>query len=244
MLGTTFLADAEQLAEFAGDTAPLEDDHPLRLSSRFVAGVDPAYVALLDTEGARRRFEQSDYVRSLLSEPLRQRILASYGLQRLINRCMPVAPPPPGLPDVHQALGASLRAVVLWALQSSERSVEIAARAEARGLADPEVDLHLGLDALARRDFVGAARRFQRARPSVVDAERLATLRVLSLALAGDRAAAEEALREARERISPHDPATWAWLSRTFDLPNPFAAGAASATKNALPGVDAGARRE
>lgn len=160
LLGTTFIADAPFLREWTDSAAPLTDDHPLRVSPRIPYGLDPEYVRLMDIPARRERFARSALVRSLWPEPLLAPTLDAFEVQALLDRtyAFAVGMPPMSVDDLEALLrGTQLRTPVLHALWSSERQVDIARRARARGVSMRAVDEALTIDALADRDYARAA---------------------------------------------------------------------------------------
>lgn len=220
-LGTTFLADAADLREFTRGIAPLEDDHPFRLSRRLPAALDPAYLPFMDPERARGAFERSALVRRLWPPGLRESTLRAFEQQRLLNRYfmqrwdLPLG----GLPELTEILTrTALKTPVLWLLMSSAREQLIAADAEQRGLNDPLLGELQGIGAMAERDYARAEERFRSVQAAAAEPDRLARLRVLALALAGRRAEAERAIADAAPLASDRDRDAWSWLTDTFSL--------------------------
>ncbi len=129
----------------------------------------------------------------------------------------------PGLPDVHALLTRTrLRTAVRWFLGAGNLEVQIAERAAARGLTDPDIDHVRGTGALADRDYRRAAELFRSAQGRSADPEGDAQLRIFALAMAGQKAEAAAVMREASAWPMPKDVGSWRWLSRAFELPDPF----------------------
>ena len=185
LFGTTFMADAPALRQLTEDTAPLDDDHPMRLSPRFVTQVDPLYFELMDVSRTRSLFESSAWIRKIWPAALRERTLEDFGAQGLINRgSAGYGEAALSLTEVEAILtGTALRVPVLTAFLTSDSEIGAARRAAARGVSDPFIDELLGIDALADRDYGRAAEALQRAERGSHAAE-LRPLRVLSQDLA------------------------------------------------------------
>ena len=217
LLGTTFLADAPALRRLTAGVDPLDDDHPMRLSPRFVKSVDPVYFQMMDTTATRAAFEGSDWIRKVWPGALRERTLTHFETQRLINRGSPgYGAPGLFISEVEAILtGTPLRVPVLTAFLTSEVEVGAARRAAARGVVDPFIDELLAIDALGERDYRRAADFFLRAERGDHVAE-LRPLRVLSLGLASRLPEARKAIGETKPSTSPAEQATWAWLARRF----------------------------
>ena len=109
----------QQAADIAAGTSPLDDDHPLRVSARVPAKTDPFYFKLMNVADTRERFASSEMIRRLWPDGLRERTLASFGVQGLINRgdIGGYGAPSVSLPEIEAILtGISLRLPVLVAL--------------------------------------------------------------------------------------------------------------------------------
>ena len=172
-LGATFVGDAAWLAALAGTTPALDDDHPIA-SSRCSGRCDSARRrrssrrGLLDAEAARGRFAASELVRRLWPPALRERSLAFFRYQQMIDdgflRNASWHPPSTAsLGALDEVLRrTSLRTLALWMMGSSADEQRAAARYGARhGIGD----LHetLGIGAMADRDYAEAVRHFQAA---------------------------------------------------------------------------------
>lgn len=216
LFGTTFLADAPRLRRLTSGAEPLEDDHPLRLSPRFVTKVDPLYFSLMDVTETRRAFASSEWVQRVWPGALRQRTLEEFDTQRLINLDrVGYGGPPISLGEVEALLtGTSLRVPILSAFLTSDAEISAARKAASRGVNDPFLDELLAFDALGERDYVRAADFFLRAERGDHAAE-LQPLRVLALGLAGRLGEARRVIAGALQS-SPSDPLAWTWLARRF----------------------------
>ena len=189
-LGALFIAGPDDLREIAGDTPPLEDDHPKRLS-RELAGPGRApsiYAPWLDVAVSRERFAKSPLVARLWPADLRDEAQGWFAAQRDIDRvfAIGIGGPVAELPEIHRLLrDTPLRALPLWLLGSDpdeQRATRAAATKRANGSL---IEYRLGLAALAERDFSAAAARFGRVlalgqpvRPSL-------HLRIYALCMAG-----------------------------------------------------------
>jgi hypothetical protein len=165
LLGTTFLADAAQLLEIAGDEPPLVDDRPGRLTPFAPPGLDPLYARLMQVDGARERFARSPFIRRVWPPALRERTLLGFERQAILNRRFLEPPSPLRYADAARLLEAPgrSRAWLLWLLDSDDDEQRLAARAAARGLSDPLVERTLGIGALADGDPPAALRLFAEA---------------------------------------------------------------------------------
>ena len=217
-LGATFLADATQLAELTSGTEPLVDDHPHRLDPRRRQFAAEDYVRLMEVDGARRRFETSEWIRRTWPAGWRTKTLAAFDAQQAMNDFTSARQgrkPWSRLAAEHRALREGPEALFLWMLQTSFEEYEVAVRLQAAGSSDPAVFELLGLGALARRQYADAETLLARAESHAPHAAAIRRWRVLALALAGDRSGAARLLAESgplRER-SAGDAADWEWLA-------------------------------
>jgi hypothetical protein len=215
--GTTFLADATALRQLTAGSDPLNDDHPLRLSPRFVASADPSYFAMMDVARTRSAFESSKWIQRVWPPSLRERTLAAFPTQRLINRGSPgFGGPAITIAEMEEVLtGTNLRFPVLTMLLTSEDTVGAARRAAARGESDPLIDESLGMDALADRDYSRAADFLLKAERGP-RAQDLLPLRVLALGLSNRRAEARAVISQKTAFRTPAERERWAWLASRF----------------------------
>lgn len=187
LLGATFLADSNGLAELVDGAPPLDDDHPLRLGMRFPQVIDASYGRLMETEVARKRFEDSALIRRLWPSELRQPTLEAFGEQHWVNLALlaNAGHRSIGAPETREILTATrLHTPVLWSLGSSLRSQMIARQAMAAGLRAPVLDEALGIGALAERRYTDALERLSRARYDSPASPRLTALEELARGLA------------------------------------------------------------
>ncbi len=221
-LGTLFIADALTLAEGTRDVAPLDDDHPRRVSPHFAYIIDSSYPRFMETKLRRKRFEESALIRHLWPEGLRTRTLPSFDSAAIVDRfaIAHFGGPETGLRDLAALLTqSSLRAPVYWMLGSSAEEQQIAKRAAARGVSDPLLDELLGVEAVADRDYGAAEEHFGRAQAASRDTDRLLRLRVLALCLAGKTERAATLAAVVAEPGTPRDKLDWTWLRGACGLP-------------------------
>lgn len=218
-VGTTFLADAVQLREWLGAARPLVDDFPLRLSVALPARRPAAFERLADPEGARRRFAESAWVARFWPPGLRAATLERFPREApLLRFSCALDGGASVLPGLAAGAGDPLaRTALLWMMGSSQALQAAARRARERGLADPAIDVELGVGAFSEGRFLEAEELFARAAPHE-PAEWLAQWRVLALALAGERQRAAALVRgTGRPR---QDVQGWGFLAGTFGLPD------------------------
>src|SRR5262249_52505479 len=85
-LGTLFIADAPTLEERTRDVAPLEDDHPYRLSARPMGPRGEFYSSIAATGLCRQRFLDSALIGREWPPALREATVPYFDAQVLINR--------------------------------------------------------------------------------------------------------------------------------------------------------------
>ncbi len=217
-LGALFIADAETLAEWTRGAAPLDDDHPLRLSARVPALGELEYVRMMDVDETRARFAKSPFVRQVWPEALRLRTLDYFAPQRIVNAILlpSYVPglPAPGLTELEQLItSTALRAPVLWMMGGTLDDQRVADEALAAGVHEPRIDEMLGVRAMTARDYRRAEELLARAQPYANHADQILRWRILALTLAGDREHAVELLRaRARPAKDDRDEQEWKWL--------------------------------
>ncbi len=223
-LGTTFMADAEQLRPFLGDARPLEDDFPLRLTTDVPGGGRPrAYEDLMDPAAARQRFADSAWVRRMWPGALREATLARFEHEAPLLAFM--AHPLVSASWVRSLAPAAgdpaSRSPLLWMMRSSVPIERAAREAARRGLRDPQLEVTLAASDLADGRFLLAEQRLHDVqrhtlRPWTVQ------WRVLALVLGGERERAAQLMRELGDWVQPEDPDDWRFLIATYGLPDPW----------------------
>lgn len=215
-MGALFLADADQLRAWTGPGEALVDDRPQLLSHEFRSEL-PEYLRFMDTGEARARFAASRYVATAWPPVLRERTLAEFAWQALVNAQLLNAyntAPHPGVAALQQALGRpDLRTLATWMMGSSPREQAILQRAVARGAVDLPPG-PLAVRSLLAGDHAAAApllEAAERAQP----AARWGQLRALNALLGGD---AVEARRLA-DGLGAPDTAFARWAEE--NLPRP-----------------------
>jgi predicted membrane-bound spermidine synthase len=223
-LGTTFVADAEQLQTWLGGTPPVEDEHPYRLSPAFQQRFDVRWWELADPLACQERFARSAWVRRIWPAALRAATLERFPreahalrLHWTFYRVGSVR-----LADMVSLMrDTPARTSLLWATGWTP-DIEAAARqAGPEGARPPDAELTLGAVALADGDYAAAEQHLRRAQPHLRQ-EQLAQWRVMAAALAGERERAQGLLREAGDWLRPFDTRGWAFLTQHFGLTSPW----------------------
>ena len=238
LIGSLFLADAPALDELTQGVAPVDDDHPHRIASRFPKSIDPFYRAFMDTEGARERFSQSAFVRRMWPESMRERSLQAFTVQTWLNRYFLAGfgTAPSVLPELAAFLTRTpYRTPVLWLLGSGAVEEGIAARAVQRGVRDPFLDETLGAQALADRKYLEAEEAFSRAQSGSAEPGHVLRLRVLSLCLAGRSERAAALVASTPQALTTRDPESWQWLAHACRIPSSFDEGGRTTERAPIP---------
>jgi len=165
-IGATFLGDAAWLRERVGDTPPLTDDRPKRLSSRLQTDARAAFGSWLDAGTARERFRESAAIRALWPPALRERTLDYFAAQALIAEASRAAPQgfDERLAGVDALLEQGLETAALWRLGVTHDTLRAVNAALARGRPAAPHRRILGIAALTSGDAPRAAREFAAAR--------------------------------------------------------------------------------
>jgi len=219
-LGATFLMDAEDLRAATAGVEPLTDDRPKRLSA--LLGSDAAsyrwYRDVMDTEGARERFERSVLLRETWPAGVRAEVLSFFPAQEVVNRVTERGLYGAELDFAYLdrvVRGTDLEVPVLWALGSDATKDRIL-HARTPDLGDGRELFFRAAGALARRDFDGASRLLADSwRASKKPA--MLPLRLYVLCLA-DRLGEARALLRDHPKTLGTDRRFLDWLSRAFGI--------------------------
>jgi spermidine synthase len=226
-LGALFMAGPEDLRAWTAGAAPLVDDFPKRLSDRAprLPAVRAVFAPWLDVAKARERFVASPLVGAAWPPALRERTLAWFDLQRIVNEVTAPALAQGGvyahMRDLHRSVaGSSLRSLPLWLLGTSDDELAIVAGRVARGEPRAECAPWLAADALAAGDYARAADLYGDAARAAPRDRAVAYRHLYALALAGRSADAIAAARSARAWLprDAEDAGYWRFLAETFGL--------------------------
>jgi spermidine synthase len=197
-LGALFMGGREFLLSISEGVEPLTDRYPKRLSETLVVSKEQ-FLPWMNTNDARRRFEQDPLVTRLWPPSMRRAALAHFSGQKAYNRILNfIVDPMDHLPEIHRWITTtSLETAPLWYLGSDSNHQRAAARAWAAGRSSPAIHFHLGASALVRREFAEAVTHFQFAGEGDPHAELSRLLEVYALGL-DKRCEQAEALAEKR----------------------------------------------
>lgn len=201
-LGALFMRDAEGLQDLAGDTEPVTDDRPKRLSDRpFDVGTNrlgfETYVSWLEWSSSRAAFERSTWIARMLPDELIAPTLGrfpteSWATLATLSKTRPLQSV---MMTVHKLLaGSKLTTLPLWLLGSNFLRQAAAQRAFDKGTLNADVHWELALGALVKRDYDRAYELFGRAAEGGAQSSRVSALTVYSLFMASDQAGRERLL--------------------------------------------------
>ena len=218
-LGALFIGDAAYLDTLVAGTRPLVDNDPKLIDAgvESPAEVDRLIRSLRDVEAAQDRFRQSPLITRLWPPRLRAASLQYFGGQRLIN-AYGYGSPPVTIDDAHQVLTQSpFTTLVTWLLGSSADVQQIIDTAAPAELAQPELQLHLGIRRIAEREYASAVEPLRRAEAAAPLRSQAFGFRVFALCMSGQL---REAQRLVSERRGPVDRSApfWTWIRETFEL--------------------------
>jgi predicted membrane-bound spermidine synthase len=229
-LGATFIADAPSLRRTTRDVLPLVDDHPKRLDDRGrPVRLRAVHLSWMNTDAASERFRRSAFIRRAWPEDLRQRTLAHFAYQRMIDDARGFHQAGPvhrgeRVRNLHAALtSGGLHTLTLWWLGIEENQLRAMDRHLASGGSEDVHPFRLGARSLANREFDRAAHHFGRARIAGYDAKLLLFLRLYALCMADRIAEAEATARVglAAASLDDGDREFLDWLWRTFGFEGP-----------------------
>lgn len=206
-VGATFLGDAAWLRERIGDTPPLTDDRPKRLSAQLQTDARASFGSWLDPGAAQERFRSSAFIGGLWPPALRARTLDYFPAQGLIAEASRAAPQgfAERLAGVDALLDQGLGTAALWRLGVTHDQLGAVDSALAHGRPAAPYRRTLGIAALASGDLARAAREFAAARSLPGRDPFLAVLEAYARCRGG-------------KRLAPHpqsDPGVreaWRWL--------------------------------
>lgn len=227
-LGALFISDARHLDEVTRDTLPLVDNFPKRIGSVFVdrREQEAVYAPWMDADATRERFAASEFIRRAWPEGLRERTIAYFDYQRIVEesilgRGIFSAPVDLGgrIAKLHLLLTKSgLRTLPLWQLNLWDDLLRAIDTLLAQGRSEDAFLPQMAGRALADRDFDLAADYCGRAQVRDPQSRPLLYLRLYALCVAGRLDEAEDVAGRARRQVAQDDPFYWQWMSETFGL--------------------------
>jgi predicted membrane-bound spermidine synthase len=230
LMATTFIADASQLAELAGDALPLTDNWPHRLSSETGSNATlfAPVASWVDPAATQKRFSESEWVKRTLPAEVRDRAMNRFTLQSLVNQhflpgLLRADDPAAQIRNLHFELERTRYSVLpLWELGSD--SDRVAAANASTATEDLMVRYHRAAARLAGRDFVGAAEAMVQIVAEAPTDRPVLRNTLYALCRAGRLEEANAlAAGQRGQRIPAAEAGYWAWMNRTFGLFNPLA---------------------
>jgi len=219
-LGATFLAGHSFLTDWASDAEALVDAHPER-APRVASTWEETpeeFTWIRDARANAERFRTNELVSSIWPAAL---IAESYEAFKLANFTRAILlgierPFENRLQEAHAILSQSNYASpALWALEGEWVTHDAAQRLAARGENNVEIQLELGLGALAERRFDDAARHLEAAAPASKPSEE-AILASYALGAAGRFGDALELANRTGTASSDEHRKSWALISGWF----------------------------
>ncbi|MCP4007460.1 MAG: hypothetical protein GY725_25050 [bacterium] len=162
-LGATFIADAQGLADWIGDAAALDDQHPHRIDPRNPqdADDDRAHYALLMSRESQSEFSESTDIAAIWPAPLREAAGSWFPAQRLVDLLIARID---NYAILHMMLSdPRLSPYLPWALESSSDSIRLIESIDDEAVlsgsiaVEPETYRHLAARSLRAHAFGNAA---------------------------------------------------------------------------------------
>ena len=202
---------------------PLTDAWPKRLSDRIQGDARGVFEPWMDESAARERFRSSAYIARIWPPALRERTLAEFEVQRVVNaigRGEGGLGWPRRLSELHALLAEPAHPeVAQWRLGITSDHVAAAERARRSGRSRTPHERALAIRALVDGEPDRAARGFARARRRQPAQRGLLLLELYARCRTGDLAAARELLARERDALdAPGARESVRWLTRTFGL--------------------------
>jgi hypothetical protein len=205
-LGALFIGGAEYLNELTRADAPLLDDFPKRIlgPEPDLERLPPLYHSWTDTDRARERFRESGFIAALWPEALRERALAYFDSQHIINALTFGLHPPERsrARDTHTILSeTSLTAPAMWLLGSNADFQRIFAEAEGVEREQPSLQYQLAAGLVAQRRYAEALEPLRLAEQNPENFALATSVRILALCEAGRGQEAQALARERRPQM-------------------------------------------
>jgi len=188
LLGTLFMAGPTWLKRTTADVEPLVDDHPKRIRDALPPpDIARSYAHWMDSERARERFRDSDYVRRTWPARLRERALQRFDYQRMLLDTFRAEGSDDLVADLHRVLSrTSYRFLALRLLGHDGDTVRAVRRLVDRGRPEDPYRVQLAVEALVDRDFPRAVAHVERAIAADPENTGLLVLHVYALLMSGD----------------------------------------------------------
>jgi len=168
-LGASFMGDAPYLAKLTGNTPPVTDNYPLRISNELTGSYSriALYAAVMDERERLSRFQRSAFIERIWPEELAAQTLPYFRYEGFIKEHFTSGLyPATGEPLLWDALNevltnSELETLPLWLLGTDRDAQRSALDLSRQGGVRPDVPHALALGLLAQRDYGGALRTFE-----------------------------------------------------------------------------------
>jgi spermidine synthase len=228
-LGALFMADAGTLAALVEAHEPLVDDFPKRLSNELpdTQGTLEVFAGWMDTDVARERFEQSEWIRSLWPSSRRGQVASFFDAQKLHNTRSMLSQEYTAAERIVELdrllTQTSLRTPVIWSMGASPDVIRMAETAIGQGdSVDPLLSSTLwAARAFSDRDLSSAASHLAAGLNLQPRTPMMLYYRLYALCADARVPEAERVALAARNWLPQGDDDFWEWMSDRFGLSNP-----------------------
>jgi predicted membrane-bound spermidine synthase len=229
LLGTGFVGDAEYLRAITRDASPTEDAFPKRIAAPGPEN-KTLFESWYDRDASVGRFLRSRSIGEIWPPRLFERTLPYFEWEMSLTSLgsYPWRSRVPPFSEFHRLVTATpLRTLVAWALESDRDLCRAARQADPAVQSQPRPQAHLGAQALADRDYAGAAEHYLRTVgvPGMRKTDLMMCL--YSLCMAGRKEEAERTLARVWDErlLALMTPDFWPWMAATFGLRTPTGTG-------------------
>lgn len=203
-LASCFLAGAQDLAEFCGNTPPLTDDFPYRLSPFSNADFAGEISQMLQPETAKARFVRAEFIKKLLPMKVREAALNWYPLQRIHYLALSRQDWEMAFDVLYNTLTlTNLEVLPLYIMGVDPKFLESLEKFPELTKNDPMLPIFFGIQALSHRNYNLAIKMIQFPKTSIKLPKsviaRVAGFRIIALCLAGQNAEAASFLAQLQQ---------------------------------------------
>lgn len=225
LLGTGFVGDAEYVRSICADALPTVDAFPKRIVEPGPAE-QKMYESWFDIPSSAERFGRSASLAGFWPPAVRERTQAYFAWESSLTTLgsVPWKTRRPPFSEFHRLCTTpGLGMLVMWALDSDRDLVRAAGQADPEVRNQPSAQFHLGVRALAQRDYGRAADHLLRTLGTAGMRKMDLAVGLYALCMAGRKAEAERTLvgvwNEGLRTAMPPD--YWPWMKATFGLDLP-----------------------
>lgn len=227
-MGSLFMAAPEDLKVWTGNSLPLTDNYPLRVSDRAKTDkkVSPLYAQLMDEKGAMERFRKSTFIQRRWPRLLVGESLLYFPFETSIKNLL--ASEYRSKEDyewdtLHSILTrTSLKTLPLWMMGTTQRELEIAAGKTGDKKYAPYVELLFSLQEISNRNYTVAIQHFEKyfeIAPKDKSVQKYPHY-LFTLCLAGQTEKASRIAEEVAPLLgnSEINRTFWLWLNKKFGV--------------------------